>query len=298
MKSNSRMIIKTVSSGSGATQYAIISLLIVVVCLAGIVFFGKKDEADVKLQTDKSGLAITALDDKAQDKAHSTSLRQALTSLQTETVAYPNQVVKTIRVYGVNGATQKLLASLEGRIRAFKANGDITEAQESILRHMVNRGHDLAISQKMLEEALVQGRPKVLYNGADYEVREFIRMRGFDYAASPAEIWALKPESTSSPVLRPFAEAYRQVQNSPMFLNPDIRQQISELVLQISAVDDSLTWAVDEIINKSDSGLQSRSNWMIRSKAIRKFEFNVKNAPISEPFVPVEEASEQPDGNF
>jgi Flp pilus assembly pilin Flp len=291
---------RMVQPGNGATEYTIIGALIAVACAAGLMGLGNSINGQFMGMLPKSEqpkLAVASVnqsDSSLSDSMDATTLNAAtpMTPLaRSVEVANPTQVVETIQVAGVNGATQELLASLENRIRTLKASGEISEEQFNMLMQLANKGHDLAASQKALEDALAQDSSSVLYNGKTYKLNEFIGMLGFSNSVSQKDVWDLNPDDTSSPVLKPFAEAYQQVKDSGTFLDPNTKQQVSELVLQISSMDDALNWALDDVIDERGSSSLSQNYKQIMSDTIKNFKANTEGAPISEPIEAVPDAS-------
>lgn len=290
--------------GNATSEYTIIGALIAVACGLGLMALGNSIQGHfwgmnqaMTANSARSTLALAGPSPSGLPAGNNGSTTpksgtSATPSSDNTGVSNPSQVIKSLQVAGVNGATQELLATLEQRARALKSNGDINEEQYNLLMQLANHGHDLAASQKALEDALRQGRSTVLYNGKTYQLTEFMSMHGFDQDISQSDIWALDPFDTSSPVFKSFAESYQQIKESGVFLDSNVKQQVSELVLQIASMEDAFSWAMDDVMNSGGASSLSQNYNLIMSETIKNFQTNTQGAPISEPVESVATASQ------
>jgi hypothetical protein len=164
---------------------------------------------------------------------------------------------KTIQVVGANGTTRELMKLLESRIQTMLAAGEITQEEANLLQELANKGHYLANVEKSLEDAFMTGKTEIVFEGQSYLTEGFGHILGFNRALSVEERWEMDPKY-ANPALKPFAEVFAKVKQSPMFANPSVKQQVFEITMQIAALDEALA---STTVNVLDTYQASPSKW-------------------------------------
>ena len=62
--------------------------------------------------------------------------------------------------------------------------------------------------------------------------------------------WDLNP-AYAKPAIAPFAQAFQTAKSSGALSNPDVNQKVSQLVFQIAAASDALSWNTDTFVNQN-----------------------------------------------
>jgi hypothetical protein len=197
------------------------------------------------------------------------------------------QTTSTITTLGANGATQQLSDHIVQLANQWKAEGKITDAQLNVLINLANEGHQLATEEKMFTEALLAGQTDLEVNGQSYSlsVNEAL---GYNKQMAP-DVWGLNPEA-ANPLLRPFAQAYQNFVQMQSQLDPALSQQISNLAIQISAVDDGLKWSVDDALtgHASQNTMTAENLWQATAA---HFQDNINNSPAASSTVAADASS-------
>lgn len=252
-------LIQNHSRGNTTSEYAIIGLVLVGTCLAGLSYlaselngqwqtFGTSIEyhPTAKVANSPPGTQTATLPVKGVSLVDPAKLP----SVSMEDLSNPVKTISVIEVAGANGATEQLASVLVSRTQDMLAKGLITENQAGELLKLANQGHYLAEGQKLLEEALQSGQASIRFEGKTYDTNKFSLMLGFNDYASGTEIWTLDPDKVG-PVLRHYVKQYQDILRSGLLNNPAVQSQVDSLVMQTGALADALVWRTREVVNSA-----------------------------------------------
>lgn len=166
----------------------------------------------------------------------------------------PKETAQRIQVAGANGTTREMLASFEKWIQQMRDAGEIDDTQANKLQKMANDGHYLANAEKALEDALSQGQTRFTFEGKQYSAAQMAHEIGLE-PDSGSSNWDLDP-TYSKAIIAPLATSYQQAKVDGTLSNPVVKQKVSELMMQIAAASDALSWNTDVAL-KSGANLQS-----------------------------------------
>jgi hypothetical protein len=198
-------------------------------------------------------------------------------TLGTSLWTTPRETAQRIQVAGTNGTTREMLGSFEKWIQEMRDAGEIDDAQANKLQKMANDGHYLADAEKALEDAIAQGQKTFLFNGKTYTPFEMAEAIGLNPDSSVGA-WDLDPAYAKS-VISPLANSYQQASLDGTLSDPAVKQKVSELIIQIAAASDALSWNVDVALKGGSPVAISQFN----QTTADYFQKNVKGAVVKFP---------------
>lgn len=257
---------QTPANGNTLAEYGLIGLLVLVVCAAGLGQLGfslhgqfdnfqqslvyKPKTPPVSLNGKKipknEGDTFVAGTDGAQHSPEVFSkepIPQKIDGMWTS----PNETAQRIQVAGANGTTREMLGNFEKWIQEMLDAGQIDDAQANKLQKMANDGYYLASAQKALEDAISQGKTSFIFEGRKYSAADMAHEIGLD-PGSGVSSWDLDP-AYSKAIIAPLATSYQQAKVDGTLSNPVVKQKVSELMIQIAAASDALSWNTDVALN-------------------------------------------------
>ncbi len=281
------MLTRKRNSGNAMTEYSLIGLLVLTVCIGGLMNLGNG------LQDNLGGFGKSlAYSQKAAPSAlptvnvvspaaavPSSSSLQAKPAQKVD-LGTPAQTSETLQVSGANGATNELADALASRTDKLLATGEITQAQANLLYKLSNNGHSLANGQALFENALKAGQKSVAFEGKTYKLRDFANMLGYTKDTTQQENWSLNPD-IAGPVMKPFSETYQEILQSGMLTDPNVKQQVNDITLQIGSLVDAFTWSANGAFDMNYASNQSLVDDFSAS-LVEHFKTNLNGAPIAQ----------------
>jgi hypothetical protein len=281
------------SPGNAFVEYLLPGMLVLAVCILGFQAFGFRLNTVFQGLKDDLSQSVHAAEqqEKAELAARNGAVKQPSlvtgapsgptaamgrgTSLPIDTPLPPNSSIATI---GANGITELLATRLDQLIEQWKREGKATEAQANALIQLANAGHQLADAQRLLEQAIEKKEKKVTYNGKDYQVDGFAELFMY-HSSTEKDVWTLSPNTAGS-VLKIFNEAYQQASRSDIFKDSAIKQEVTNLVVQISAISEALGSSGSGLLN--NSSLATEPTLLYRDLTT-VFQTSVTGSPIKMP---------------
>lgn len=141
---------------------------------------------------------------------------------------YPASLASSIETAGTNGTTETLLAQLSSITDQLKAQGQLSEQQQSLLTQLANQGHEIANIEKLIEESYIAAdgdmtkfdRTPLVYGGQLYSPHDLSQQIGFFPEGG---------QDGYGPIVEDFKSIYQQLDLE----DPVVREMISILVNQI-----------------------------------------------------------------
>jgi hypothetical protein len=273
--------------GNAITEYLMPAVLVVIVCISSFMALGGQFGSSMKdLKSHMTASSETAQRQTEFQKQQSDAIKLATqVNLPPPTSTLPpnalpiisgtpEQTRDLISTLGANGVTDLLANRISLLAEQWMTEGKITEAQASLLAKLSNEGHQVAEYEKMLSEALLQGKTSMMVDGKSYSLTDGL---GF-YTMSSDDVWDLNPQA-ANPLFRPFAQIYQEFLQNKSSYDPALSREISALVIQISAVDDALKWSAEDFLDSYRfPSITEDSLWHAASG---HFQDNIDGAPIS-----------------
>jgi hypothetical protein len=275
------------SSGNAFVEYLLPGMLVLAVCILGFQSFG------FRLNTVFQGLK----DDMSQSVHAAEQQEKVALAARSGAVAQPSPVTgapptvverplpldtlppnSSIATIGANGITNLLATRLEQLVAQWKQEGKVTEAQANALIQLANAGHQLADAQRLLEQAIDKKEKKVTYNGKDYQVDGFAEMFMY-HSSTEKDVWTLSPQ-TAGAILKGFNEVYQQTARDDLFKDPAIKQEVTNLVVQISAISEALGSSGSGLLNNRDLATEPT---LLYRDLTTVFQKSVTGSPVKMP---------------
>lgn len=149
-----------------------------------------------------------------------------------------------------------------------------------MLYKLANNGHSLANGQALFENALKAGEKSVAFEGQNYNLLNFANMLGYTKDTTQQENWSLNPD-IAGPVVRPFSETYQEVLQSGMLTDPNVKNQVNDIALQIGSLVDAFTWSANGAFGMNYASNQSLVDDFSAS-LVEHFKTNLSGAPIAQ----------------
>lgn len=159
----------------------------------------------------------------------------------------PVNTRNTILVSGANGATQQLANTLIAHIQTLLQTEAIDQAQSQVLMQLANEAHTLATAEKVLEDAILEGKTEVTYNNVRYTTSRLSLELGI---SPPNDNWTMEPKYAEK-LMAPFVQQYQTALTTGALSNPSVKAQVTQLSYQIVAIGDALSWSFDRLKTKS-----------------------------------------------
>ncbi len=180
---------------------------------------------------------------------------------------YPSDLLQVVETAGANGATKRLLATLEQAIAAFEASGEIDSEQANELRALANQGHRMAMIEDVIYGHL--NNPQNFSSGQDYRgsllvfegeemtVQKLANRVGWD----PQEDFVVDnlyadPLTTmphAGKDLKKFLALYHQAENKGAMRNPTVHALVQDLTSKITILGGAVEHSVDNLAHVYDS---------------------------------------------
>jgi len=253
------------SRGNTITEYALIGILVVVVCIVALQTLGsglnsamamvRQNMKNHQLQASAALMAQkSAASGLAGQNGQLTAAQQAL--LQ-------ESLAQKLQTTGANGATEILADQLAATAALLLAQGQITQSQYDILMQLANQGHKMAQIETMVNQAVQMANGdytafsnmKFTFDGQTYTAPELSGLLGFNgptpyYFANNGTLNSAVA-NTADPELATFLSLYNQALSSGALSNPLALSTVNSAASQIAALGE-LTESVSPEMQRGD----------------------------------------------
>lgn len=249
------------------------STLVLVLCLYGLktfgsgldpIFKGLKEDMTSSIRTAERQTDIAVTAPKLTEPLPHTNPSAENPQPEPERlpavkpIVAPAETGRLVVTIGANGATEFLASRLIRQIDQWRHEGKITETDANLLIRLANTGYQMAKDQEEVEQFVNQG-----FGGLESKTQlapaQFTKIFfGYSAGATKQDMLSLNPEVANTS-LKPFAQAYHQALQSGALRDPSLKQEVTEMALQIAGVSNALRdsaplllqWQQEELYTKS-----------------------------------------------
>lgn len=176
---------------------------------------------------------------------------------------FTSNLQQSIESNGANGTTDLLSMQLTALSKQLLAEGKIDEAGANLLQALANGGHEVASAEKALEDAYLSGSSTVSYQGKSYPITEFTsKQMSFSIFPNGSNIPVVTENTILNstkggdlgPVMGNFIGLYQDALKNKALQDPAVRQQVSDLVVKIAAIEAAVGFGTESIYGEKKSG--------------------------------------------
>lgn len=182
---------------------------------------------------------------------------------------------KSIAVSGANGATRELASILTSTVEQALATGEITQAQAQVLLELANQGYALAEIEKLLEDAVAQGKTEVTFKNKRYQTWELAQQLGLNV---PENTWNLDSQYAAA-LMAPFLKQYKAVEQAGALTDPALKNMVSQLSYQIAAIGDAVSWQFGQW---QTQGKPAITTVIMNTQTANLFQMDMQGTPYSD----------------
>jgi len=251
------------SRGNTITEYALIGILVVVVCIVALQTLGSGLNSAMAMvrQNMKNHQLQASAALMAQKSAASGLAGQSGQLTAAQQALLQESLAQKLQTTGANGATEILADQLAATAALLLAQGQITQSQYDILMQLANQGHKMAQIESLVAQAvqMANGDPTAYANmtftidGQTYTANQLTDMLGYK---GPTPYYftgnsTLDPAVASSadPELATFLSLYNQALSSGALSNPLALSTVSSAASQIAMLGEMTESVSPEIAN-------------------------------------------------
>jgi polyhydroxyalkanoate synthesis regulator phasin len=235
--------------GNSILEYTIVGFLTVAVCVGAMLGLGKQMGTLMSdLKDDMRNQTTIAQHARTQDyvKTSHMVLHQSLDTYfvgmsAEEKLLLQSDLSDKLQTLGANGTTELLAKQLAVLANALLDKGEITEEQNSTLLQLANKGHDMALAERLVEDFVeMAGERKNDYRDITYEFQgkqytpfklaELVGYVGWypNNIRDPFE-----EVSTAGPLLSDFQRLYQEADKNGSLNNPKVKDLVTVAAAQI-----------------------------------------------------------------
>jgi hypothetical protein len=265
-KPMSKLAIRVPQPGNTLTEYALIGLFILLVCIVAVTSLGSN------LSTTFLGMVPLPAKDEPRAASAPNPAGSLAASFATGShpititlsngssihiSGYSQDMVTTIETLGANGATDMLANTMQAMADQMLANGTISREGHAHLTALSNQAHYIASIEKALEQAATQASNRdeyndtpILFNGKTYPSPQELRMLIGYYNGSHDlnDITDPMNDSTAAPETAAFQTLYKQALQSDALKDPVALQTIQTLSKQVALLSSVSSVATVKIV--------------------------------------------------
>ncbi len=259
-------------SGQGLVEYSLIGLLVLIVCVGALkILSGGIDGLMQRLHastevTQEQKIAIA--NQQARPSTPSSGQGRQFVTLKGSTISLPpaiDDMGTTIKTLGSNGTTSILATSLEVLVAELVANNELTEQQAQSLIELANKGHSIAVSQKLFEDIIANTKTTKAYRAIIEKdaTLTFFDGESFNYLLGyyvPSAGDPLQPGVESHGAAGELLDAYHAAVASGALDDPAVRAVVDALTRNITNLTHTsahtfASLARDEIVHSEVNGV-------------------------------------------
>jgi len=231
-------------AGQTLTEYGLIGGSLAVVCIAALSQLGGNiASVTTHVIPPPQHLSLTA-QPQAQDTVPMTGSVSSINNAnpQFKELAIPQNLPAFIQVAGANGTTALFSNQFRNMGEHMLAKGEITEEQANYFYELANQGNRIATIEKLIEDAMKNGRDTVLFEGRTYTPYELSSRVG--WPEEPSSYYTMRIDTANdamnrapdnrSETMQTFLSSYQKLEQSGGLNNPTIQKNVSALSAKIS----------------------------------------------------------------
>lgn len=264
--------------GQGSSEYTVLAVGISVVAVATLALLGGNVASlfqDLLGDTEKrtpetiqalanTGKAFQATNSAGYDTPRTTIRLSDGTVLNFEPL--PAKLSETVMTIGVNGSTEKLIATLRSLAITLGESGKITPEQQNLLFQMANKGHTLAEAEKAIENIALSATSSADFKATPVTIGE-------KQYASPIEAAleiGVDGDNNRGSILQDFDNLYQQLKQSQALKDPAVQQLVSAIHKDIYNLADSTegtVWSISQGEVSPDKLQENTASTVTHSKS-------------------------------
>jgi Flp pilus assembly pilin Flp len=282
---------KISASGNAITEYALVSVLVIVVCITAMQLLGNGFHTamanirdDVKSHNQATIAIMKQKNAQAAGYISSTSMSQAqLADLQMS-------LSEKLQTTGANGSTNMLSDQIASAATLLFSEGKIDQSQYDILMKLSNQGHQIAQIESIVADALKTANGdatafaniKITWEGQTYTAAEMSGLIGFD-AVYPSDFTSptsniLAQQTGAKAEISDFLSLYNEAMASGALSDPALKATVESASTQIASMGELVEDSVWHFTYYGESGTLEAVNARAASTATTMNSTNVCTA--------------------
>lgn len=246
LERNSRSIHSSYE-GNTIIEYMLISLLLVIFCVAAMQVLGSSfNLAIAKIQNDIKTHNQNTMAVLLKKNAQVAGLNLIMNQIQLDQLKM--SLSDKLQTTGANGSTELLANQIGSTAVLLLAEGKIDQSQYNILMKLANQGHRMAQIETLIAQAVRMSNGnfetftniKFVFDGQTYAANQLTDLLGFN-GPSPAALFSINPldpslASSADPELATFLSLYNQALDSGALSDPLALSTVKSATSQIASL--------------------------------------------------------------